>query len=283
MGHRLGVDVGGTFTDVQMQHSDTGEVTLVKVLSTPADQSVGVLQGVREACRRVGVGPADVQLILHGSTVVTNLILEGKGASCGLLTTRGHEQILHLARAWTPGPLYGWMGMVKPEPLAPLWHTRGIEGRLAADGSEVEALDEPAVAAAIDELLDDGVRSVTIGFLNSYVNPAHERRAREIARERHPELPVSISSDLVSEYREYERTLTAVLNAYAQPEVIRYVRRPGAAARRGGVRRPPERGALRRRDDEHPGHQGAARRHRVLRTLGRRGRRRLAGPPDRRA
>ena len=223
MGHRLGVDVGGTFTDVQMQDSDTGEVTLVKVLSTPTDQSEGVLEGVREACRRTGVSPTDLELILHGSTVVTNLILESKGAACGLLTTAGNEQILHLARAWTPGPLYGWMGMIKPEPLAPLWHTRGIGGRIAADGSEVEPLDERAVTDAIGELVADGVQSVTIGFLNSYVNPDHERRAREIAQRRHPELPVSISSDLVSEYREYERTLTAVLNAYVQPQVITYV------------------------------------------------------------
>jgi N-methylhydantoinase A len=223
MGHRLGVDVGGTFTDVQMQDTETGDVTLVKVLSTPSDQSVGVLQGVREACRRTGASPQDLELILHGSTVVTNLILENKGAACGLLTTVGNEQILHLARAWTPGPLYGWMGMIKPEPLAPLWHTRGIGGRIAADGAEVEALDEQAVATAIDELVADGVQSVTIGLLNSYVNPAHERRAREIAREKHPELPVSISSDLVSEYREYERTLTAVLNAYVQPQVMIYV------------------------------------------------------------
>jgi N-methylhydantoinase A len=223
MGHRLGVDVGGTFTDVQMQDTDTGDVTLVKVLSTPADQSVGVLEGVREACRRTDTSPQDLELILHGSTVVTNLILESKGAACGLLTTPGNEQILHLARAWTPGPLYGWMGMIKPDPLAPLWHTRGIGGRIAADGSEVESLDEQGVADAIDELVADGVQSVTIGLLNSYVNPAHEQRAREIAKAAHPELPVSISSDLVSEYREYERTLTAVLNAYVQPQVITYV------------------------------------------------------------
>jgi N-methylhydantoinase A len=223
MGYRLGVDVGGTFTDVQMQDVDTGEVTLVKVLSTPGDQSVGVLEGVREACRRVGATPQDLELILHGSTVVTNLILESKGARCGLLTTAGNEQILHLARAWTPGPLYGWMGMIKPAPLAELWNTHGIPGRIAADGTEVEPLDDDAVRTAIDALVADGVESVTIGFLNSYVNPDHERRAREIARAAHPELPISISSDLVSEYREYERTLTAVLNAYVQPQVIKYI------------------------------------------------------------
>lgn len=223
MGYRLGVDVGGTFTDVQMQDTSSGDVTLVKVLSTPGDQSIGVLEGVREACRRTGASPQSLDLILHGSTVVTNLILESKGAPCGLLTTVGNEQILHLARAWTPGPLYGWMGMIKPPPLAPLWHTRGIGGRIAAGGSEVEPLDEAAVRSAIDELVADGVQSVTIGLLNSYINPDHERRARDIARASHPDLPVSISSDLMSEYREYERTLTAVLNAYVQPQVIRYV------------------------------------------------------------
>ena len=223
MGYRLGVDVGGTFTDVQMQDTASGEITLVKVLSTPEDQSVGVIAGVTEACDRVGAQPSDLELILHGSTVVTNLILESKGATGGLLTTRGNEQILHLARAWTPGPLYGWMGMIKPPPLVELWNTRGITGRIAADGSVVEELDEDEVRRAVDELIAEGVQSVTVGFLNSYVNPTHERRARDIAREAHPELPISISSDLVSEYREYERTLTAVLNAYAQPQVIRYV------------------------------------------------------------
>ena len=223
MGYRLGVDVGGTFTDVQMQDTGSGEVTLVKVLSTPEDQSIGVLEGVREACRRVGSSPQNLDLILHGSTVVTNLVLESKGARCGLLTTVGNEQILHLARAWTPGPLYGWMGMIKPSPLAELWNTRGIGGRMAADGTEVEPLDEDAVREAIDALVADGVESVTIGLLNSYVNPDHERRARAIARAAHPDLPISISSDLVSEYREYERALTAVLNAYVQSRVINYV------------------------------------------------------------
>jgi N-methylhydantoinase A len=223
MGYRLGVDVGGTFTDVQMQDTESGEITLVKVPSTPQDQSIGVLAGVRDACTQVGITPKDLDLILHGSTVVTNLILESKGAKGGLLTTRGNEQILHLARAWTPGPLYGWMGMIKPPPLVELWSTRGITGRIAADGRVVEPLDEDEVRVAVDALIADGVESVTIGFLNSYVNPEHERRAREIAHSAHPELPISISSDLVSEYREYERTLTAVLNAYVQPQVIRYV------------------------------------------------------------
>jgi N-methylhydantoinase A len=117
---KLGVDVGGTFTDVLLLAEETGELTIAKVLSTPEDQSAGVIAGVRQACQTRGISPAQLSLILHGSTVVTNMILEEKGAAGGLLTTAGHEQILHLARAWTPGPLYAWMGMVKPDPLVPL-------------------------------------------------------------------------------------------------------------------------------------------------------------------
>ena len=220
---KLGVDVGGTFTDVLLLAEDTGELTIAKVLSTPEDQSAGVIAGVQQACRTRGVSPADLSLILHGSTVVTNMILEEKGAHGGLLTTAGHEQILHLARAWTPGPLYAWMGMVKPDPLVPLWRTYGVTERMGADGQVVEPLDEDGVRAAIQALIDDGIESLTVAFLNAYVNPAHERRAREIALDLHPTLPVSLSSDLVSEYREYERALTAVLNSYVQPQVLKYV------------------------------------------------------------
>ncbi len=223
MSLRLGVDVGGTFTDVLLVSEETGDLTIAKVLSTPEDQSLGVMAGVKQACETHGVGLDALSLILHGSTVVTNMILEEKGAVGGLLTTAGHEQILHLARAWTPGPLYAWMGMIKPDPLVPLWLTRGVPERTSASGEVITAIDEDATRAAIEDLLASGTESLTIAFLNAYVNPAHERRAREIALELRPGLPVSISSDLVSEYREYERTLTAVLNSYTQPQVIKYV------------------------------------------------------------
>ncbi len=220
---KLGVDVGGTFTDVLLFEEETGDLTIAKVLSTPQDQSLAVIAGIEEACANRGISLGDLHLILHGSTVVTNMILEEKGAVGGLLTTAGHEQILHLARAWTPGPLYAWMGMIKPAPLVPLWLTRPIDERMGATGEVVRALDEQDVIAAITELLEDGIESLTISFLNSYVNPLHERRARELVAQVAPTLPVSISSDLVSEYREYERTLTAVLNSYVQPQVIKYV------------------------------------------------------------
>ncbi len=220
---KLGVDVGGTFTDVLVLAEGSDELTIAKVLSTPEDQSAGVIAGIAAACEKRGISPSELELILHGSTVVTNMILESKGAAGGLITTAGHEQVLHLARAWTPGPLYGWMGMEKPPPLVPLWRTKPVVGRLSASGEEVAPLDEAALRTAVEELLADGVESLTISLLNSYVNPVHERRARELALEVAPDLPVSIASDLVSEYREYERTLTAVLNSYVQPEVITYL------------------------------------------------------------
>ncbi len=190
MAYRLGVDVGGTFTDVLVLEEEKGTLTLEKVLSTPEDQSIGVLEGVRQACRRLGVDPSELDAILHGSTVVTNLILESKGATGGLLTTEGHEQILHLARAWTPGPLYGWMGMIKPSPVVELWRTRTVSARMSAAGEPVRDLDEDEVRAALEELVGEGIESLTIAFLNSYVNPDHERRAREIALSAHPDLPV---------------------------------------------------------------------------------------------
>src|SRR3954447_14721975 len=145
MSLRLGVDVGGTFTDVLLVSEETGKLTMAKVLSTPEDQSKGVMDGVAQACESHGVGLDALELILHGSTVVTNMILEEKGAVGGLITTAGHEQILHLARAWTPGPLYGWMGMIKPSPLVRLWLTRGVTQRTDATGAVVAELDEDAV------------------------------------------------------------------------------------------------------------------------------------------
>lgn len=223
MAYNVAVDVGGTFTDVLVFDEKTGALTLEKVLSTPENQSIGVIRGVEQACRKLQIPFSELKLFFHGTTVVTNLLLENAGARVGLITNRGHEQILYLARAWTPGPLYGWMGMQKPDPLADIPDTRGLGGRIGADGKETVPLDDTEVRQAIKELVEQGVASLAIAFLNSYLNPAHERRARDIAREMYPELPVSISSDMVQEYGEYERALTTVVNTYARPRVIRYL------------------------------------------------------------
>jgi len=224
MSYNLGVDVGGTFTDVIVFDEDTHELTIDKVLSTPANPSEGVIAGVTEATGKAGTSVAGLELLFHGTTVVTNMLLEETGARVGLLTSAGHEDVLHLARAWTPGPLYGWMDMEKPDPLADLVDTRGVSGKIGSpDGEETEPLDEAEVREAVRELRDAGVESLTVALLNSYLDPSHEERVREIVAEEAPDLPVSISAEIVPEYGEYERTLTTVINDYARPRVIDYL------------------------------------------------------------
>src|SRR5215212_813563 len=222
--HNVAVDVGGTFTDVLIFDEETGGLTESKVLSTPEDPSKGVVEGIETVCEKVGISFPDLHLFFHGTTVVTNMILTNTGSRVGLLTTRGHEQILHLARAWTPGPLYGWMALQKPDPPADPTDTVGISERVTAGGEVLEELNEDEVREAVDRLVDRGVESLAIGFLNSYVNPAHERRARDIVREAHPDLSVSISADIGQEYGEYERTLTTVVNTAVQPRTMLYMR-----------------------------------------------------------
>ena len=223
MAYNVAVDVGGTFTDVLVFDEQTGELTDTKVLSTTEDPSEGVVTGIERVCDKVGISFADLRLLFHGTTVVTNMILENTGARVGLLTTRGHEQVLHLARSWTPGPLYGWMMLQKPDPPANLTDTTGINQRISADGREIQALDEDEVRGVVSDLVERGVEALAIGFLNSYVNADHERRARDVAREMYPDLPVSISSDIGQEYGEYERTLTTVVNTAVQPRTQTYM------------------------------------------------------------
>ncbi|PGF15853.1 5-oxoprolinase [Natrinema sp. CBA1119] len=224
MPHNLGVDVGGTFTDVIVFDEDTHELTIDKVLSTPSNPSEGVINGIGEAVDKAGTTVSDLNLLFHGTTVVTNMLLEETGSRVGLITSEGHEDILHLARAWTPGPLYGWMDMEKPAPLADLVDTRSVGGRIdSPEGNEQEPIDEDEVRAAVRELADSGVESLTVALLNSYLNPTHERQVRDVIRDECPELPVSISAEIVPEYGEYERTLTTVINDYARPQVIDYL------------------------------------------------------------
>ena len=222
--YNVAVDVGGTFTDVLVFDEGSGELTEGKVLSTPDDPSRGVVEGMEAVCEKVGIGFTDLKLLFHGTTVVTNMILTNTGSRVGLLATKGHEQVLLLARAWTPGPLYGWMALQKPDPPADPTDTVGITERIGPDGSVLTNLDEDGVREAVKKLVDRGVESLAIGFLNSYVNPTHERRARDIVRESYPDLSVSISADIGQEYGEYERTLTTVVNTAVQPRTMLYMR-----------------------------------------------------------
>ena len=224
MAYRLGVDVGGTFTDLMLMHDESGAIFRVKTPSTPADPSRGVLVGVRRILEESAVAPAELSYLMHGTTVATNAVLEEKGARVGLITTKGFKQILHLARSQTPGPLAGWMIMIKPDPPAALEDTREAAERIDAKGGIVNALDEDQVRSIITDLVDSGVESLTVSLINSYANPAHERRIKELIGELAPDCPVTISSDVLPEFREYERTLTACMNSYVRPKVAGYVK-----------------------------------------------------------
>jgi N-methylhydantoinase A len=219
MSLRLAVDVGGTFTDLLLFDEESGRLTLAKTPSTPPDPSVGVLTGIRKVARAAGVDPNDISLILHGTTVATNAVLEGKGARVGLITTHGFEQILHVARGQTPGPLAGWIIMIKPDPMAPLECTRGISARMDARGNVRVPVTDSEVRTVVKELVDKGVEALTISLLNSYANHEHELQVKCIVQELAPELPVTASCEILPEFREYERTLTTVMNSYLRPRM----------------------------------------------------------------
>jgi N-methylhydantoinase A len=221
--YRLGIDVGGTFTDLFLHDGETGKVWLAKTPTTPQDQAVGVLDGVSLIGETAGVAAEELGALLHGTTVATNAVLERRGARAGLLTTEGFGHILHLAEAWTPGPLFGFMIYQKPEPLVAYEDVYEIRERIAADGTVVRALDEPAARRVLTELRDAGVDAITISLLNSYANPSHEHRLAELAAEIAPDIPVSVSSTVMSEFREYERTVTTVVNAYVAPALNSYL------------------------------------------------------------
>ena len=236
MAHRLGVDVGGTFTDLLLVDDEEGDLYRVKTPSTPADPSEGVLVGIRRICDESGVEPSELGFVMHGTTVATNAMLEAKGARVGLITTQGFGQILHLARSQTPGPLAGWIIMVKPDPPAALEDTREAKERMSAQGEAVEPVDREQVAGIVRDLVDSGVETLTVSLINSYANPAHEREIKEIIHELYPDFPVTISSDVLPEFREYERTLTACMNSYVRPRVESYVRNLESSLRELGVK-----------------------------------------------
>jgi len=224
MAFRLGVDVGGTFTDLFLVGDEgSGTQYRVKTPSTPADPSEGVLVGVRRICEESGVAMGDVRNILHGTTVATNAVLESKGARVGLITTQGFAQILHLARSQTPGPLAGWIIMIKPDPPASLADTREAVERMGPRGETVVEVDEAQVEGIVRDLVESGVESLTVGLINSYVNPAHEERIGEIVERLYPGFPVTLSAQVLPEFREYERTLTACMNSYVRPKVATYI------------------------------------------------------------
>jgi N-methylhydantoinase A len=223
MAYRLGVDVGGTFTDLLLFNEATGAFWRHKTPSTPTDSSVGILTGVDAICADAGVTPAEIELFLHGTTVATNAVLQGKGARVGLITTQGYRHIMQIARSFVPGGLAGWIIWPKPQPLAALEDTVEVAGRMNAAGEEVRAIDEQEIRAALLQLKAQGVEAITVSLINAYTNGAHEKRIGELAREIMQDVPVSLSHEVLPEMQEYERTLTTVANAAVRPVVGNYV------------------------------------------------------------
>lgn len=221
--YRLGVDVGGTFTDVLLINDDSGSIYTAKVPSTPADSSQGVLAGIERVCETAAIDPASISHVMHGTTVATNTVLTGSGAKVGLVTTKGYRQVLQIARSFVPGGLGAWVIYNKSEPMAPLELTIEADERIGADGSVVSSLDVDALTAALERLAGDNIEALTVSLINSFTNPAHERQVREIARRIMPNVPVSLSSDVIPEMQEYERTVTTVANSYVRPKVASYV------------------------------------------------------------
>ena len=235
MSYRLGVDVGGTFTDLMLIEDAKGVSFRAKTPSTPADPSQGVLHGVRRILEESGASPSEVESIMHGTTVATNAVLESKGARVGLITTEGFGQILHLARSQTPGPLAGWIIMIKPDPPAALEDTREAIERISAAGEIIKPLDTKQIEGVIRDLVGSGVESLTVSLINSYANPAHEREIGRIIKKLYPDFPVTLSADVLPEFREYERTLTACMNSYVRPKVANYLKNLSASLKQNGV------------------------------------------------
>ncbi len=224
MSYRLGVDVGGTFTDLLLISEETGETFTAKVPSTPEDSSIGVLNGVARICDESGVDPKKIQRVMHGTTVATNAVLQGRGAKVGLVTTQGYEQTLQVARSFCPGGLGGWVTFNKNPLLAPLELTIGAHERIGATGEIVRELDGEALRKDLESLKATGeVEALTICFVNAYINPEHEQKAAAIAREVFSDTAISVSSEVVPEMQEYERTETTVMNSYVRPEMQLYI------------------------------------------------------------
>jgi len=223
MSYRLGVDVGGTFTDLLLFDDASGDFWRHKTPSTPHDSSEGILTGVEAVCAAAGVDPDKIGTFLHGTTVATNAVLEGKGARVGLVTSEGYRQIMQIARSFVPGGLAGWIVWPKPVPMARLEDTVEIAGRMDAFGAEVRPVDDADIRAALERLNRQGIEALTVSLINAYLNGAHERRVAELAAEILPGVPVSLSHVVLPEMQEYERTLTTVANAAVRPIVGRYV------------------------------------------------------------
>jgi len=235
--YRIGIDVGGTFTDFTLIDEDIGDVKFHKVPSTPHDPSEAIDRGIADLLTQHDIAASEVIHIGHGTTVATNLIIERKGAQVGLITTRGFRDILEIGRQTRPH-LFDY-GVGKPPVLVPRRHRIEVDERVSAQGDVLVLLDEAAVRAAAEAFHNAGLEAVAICFLHAYANAAHEQRAKAIVQEVLPQAYVSLSSEVLPEFREYERLSTTVLNAAVGPRMARYLDRFLERVRERGVTHPP--------------------------------------------
>lgn len=220
--YRLSIDIGGTFTDLVMVNEETGEVSVAKVLSTPKDPSIGAFEGFRRILRENNVDPSQLVLVIHATTVVTNTVIERKGAVTGLITTKGFRDVLEIGRERRVTQ-YDFFEERLP-PLVPRYLRKEVDERVAYNGEVVRPLNIEQVRAVLRELVGAGVQSIAVCFLHSYANPEHEKMVKELVKKEFPHVFVSLSSEVLPEWREYERMSTTVVNAYTQPKTESYLR-----------------------------------------------------------
>src|SRR5438105_7986888 len=225
--YALGIDIGGTFTDLVVHHHASGRRWGTKVLTTHADPREGVVAGIRAMLNEAGLDPGRIGRVVHATTLFTNALIERQGAPTGLITTAGFRDTLEIARE-RKFELYD-LAIARPEPLVPRDRRLEVEERVKADGTVRRKLDRRQVQARARELVDDGVTSIAVVFLHAYANPAHEAEAVRLIVEHHPRVAVTASHEVAAEIREYERASTTVANAYIKPLAGRYL---AAMARR---------------------------------------------------
>jgi N-methylhydantoinase A/oxoprolinase/acetone carboxylase beta subunit len=222
----IGVDVGGTFTDLVLTDTSANQTIIHKVPTTPHDPSEGVMTGLIELCERNGIDRGEIDHVLHGTTIATNAVLEHDGSVTGMVTTKGYRDIIHIGRHQRPEH-YSIMQEIpwQDRPLIKRRHRKTVTERIAPPKGEVlEALDEEEVRAAARALKAEGVESIAVCFLFSYIDPSHEERAKAIIQEEYPEAFVTTSSDISPQFREFERFTTAAMNAFVGPKVRNYVK-----------------------------------------------------------
>lgn len=227
----VAVDIGGTFTDVVLQTS-TGKILTAKSFSTPENYSIGIMN----ALQKLDINLNDIDLFIHGTTIALNTLLQRNGAKTGLITTKGFRDTLEIMRTNRPD-MYN-LQQIKPEPLVPRFLRREVSERIDAKGNVIEELDEQMLIREVEELIKLGVTSIAVCYINSYINPVHEKITKKIIQSSFPQLSITISSEIIQEWREFERTSTTVINAYCKPVIQKYATHLSESLKQKGLSAP---------------------------------------------